>query len=198
MFCSGCGKELPDSVAYCTECGAKLREENSTYINGHPSWTRRFNPVQPAQPVLPMNWYKFLINFSLFAGAVLNLIMGILNFAGNSFIFSGSDLEMLYSAHEGLRVLDIGYGIVYIALIPFILYVRFAFSGFKKDAPNVFYIYCVADYIISVSYTIFSSIVTDGSFSLTVGQIIGDVAGVILYIALNMIYFNKRKHLFVN
>ncbi len=197
MFCSNCGKELPDNIAYCTNCGSKLHNENHIHEQARAAWTQQYNPVPPVQPVQPeMKWYKFLISFSLFAGAVLNLISGVLNFAGANYMILGLDPETLYSSYEGLRTLDIGYGLVYLAFVPFALYVRFALAGFKNDAPNMFYIYNIAGAFISVSYSLFSSIVMGGDISETIGQIVGNIAGQILFIALNIIYFNKRKHLF--
>lgn len=110
----------------------------------------------------------------------------------------GMEPDAVYGAYDGLKTLDIGYGIVYLAFVPFALYVRSALAGFKKDAPNMFYIYIIAGIIISASYTLFSSIVMDGDVSQTIGQLIGSVGGNVLFIALNVIYFNKRKHMFVN
>lgn len=196
MFCSNCGKELPDNIAYCTNCGVKLQN-----VNVRVPWTQQYNPVPPAQPVQiqpAMNWYKFLIYFSLFAGAVINLIAGILSFVGGEYMILGLDPEEVYSTYDGLKILDIGYGIVYLAFIPFALYVRSALAGFKKEAPNMFYIYDIAGSVISASYTLFSSIVMNGDVSETIGQLIGSIAGSVLFIALNVIYFNKRKQLFVN
>lgn len=194
MFCSNCGKELPDNIAYCTNCGVKLQNINNPQASARMPWTQQYNPVQP-QP--EMKWYKFLIYFSFFAGAVLNLISGILNFVGGNYLIYGLDPETVYSTFDGLRILDIGYGIVYIAFVPFALYVRSALAGFKKDAPNMFYIYTIAGSFISVSYSLFSSIVMSGDISETIGQIVGNIAGQVLFIALNIIYFNKRKQLFV-
>lgn len=201
MFCSNCGKELPDNIAYCTNCGVKLQNTNQANANGRVPWTQQYNPVPPAQPVQiqpAMNWYKFLIYFSLFAGAVINLVSGIFSFVGGSYMIFGLDPETVYSIYDGLKILDIGYGIVYLAFIPFALYVRSALAGFKKDAPNMFYIYNIAGVIVSASYTLFSSIVMDVDISQTIGQLIGSIGGNVLFIALNVIYFNKRKQLFVN
>lgn len=201
MFCSNCGKELSDNNAYCTNCGVKLRNVNYTQTNGHVPWTQQYNPVQPVQPMQPepeMKWYKFLICFSLFAGAADSLISGMLSiFGGNHFIY-GLDAETVYNTFDGLKILDVGYGIVYIALIPFALYVRHALAGYKKDAPNMFYIYRIARAFVSASYSLFATVVMDGNVSETVGEIVGDVAGQVLFIALNIIYFNKRKQLFNN
>lgn len=202
MFCSNCGKELPDSVAFCTNCGAKLKNTDYTQAgNTRAPWTQQYNPVTPAQPVqpaLPMNWYKFLIYFSLFAGAVVNFISGILNLTGGNYLIYGVDPETVYSAFDGMHTLDIGFGIVYFALIPFALIARSSLAKFKKDAPNMFYIYHGASMIVSVIYNIFSVIITGGSVSEIIAQALGTAAGVVLFVALNIIYFNKRKHLFVN
>lgn len=198
MFCSNCGKELPDNVAFCTNCGVKLKNNYQSRNEVHAPWTQQYNPVPPSQPALPMNWYKFLIYFSLFAGAVVNFISGILNLTGGNYLIYGVDPETVYSAFDGMHILDIGFGIVYFALIPFALIARSSLAKFKKDAPNMFYIYHGASMIVSVAYNMFSVIITGGSISEIIAQALGTAAGVVLFIALNIIYFNKRKHLFVN
>ena len=198
MFCTNCGKELPDNVAFCTNCGLKLKNTYHSQSEVHAPWTQQYNPVPPAQPELSMKWYKFLIYFSLIAGAVLNFVYGILNLTGGNYLIYGVEPETMYSAFEGLQTLDIGFGIVYLALIPFALIVRSSLAKYKKDAPGMLYIYHGACMLISLSYNMFSVIITGGSVSEIIAQALGTVAGVVLFIALNIIYFNKRKHLFVN
>lgn len=201
MFCSNCGKESPDSNVFCTECGAKLRQTDYTQASGRQPWTQQYNPAPQAQTIQPqpaMKWYKFLIYFSLFLAAADNLIFGILNFFGGNHFINGLDAATLYAAHDGLKILDVGYGIVYLAFVPFAFYIRSVLAGFKKYAPDMFYIYSIVGDLISISYIIFSAIVTEGNISETAGELVSTVAGSILYIALNVIYFNKRKHLFVN
>lgn len=199
MFCSNCGKELPDNAAFCANCGTKLREENAAYINGHPSWTQQYNPVPNVLPQKPqpiMNWYKFLIYFFLYAGAAINFLCAVLYLTGGHFSIFG--LDYIYNKYSGLRMLDIGQGIVLIALIPFAFIVRNALAKYKKDAPKMFCIYHVASETIPLIFLFFNAIVMHENTSDVISQFIGTIAGQTLFITLNVIYFNKRKHLFVN
>lgn len=200
MLCPECGKELPDNDAVCIDCSAKSDDTDFSQMQTY-AYTQHDIPMPSAQslkPDLPMKWYKFLIYFSLFVVAASYLLAGIMNFTGNSFLLFGFDSETLYSTNDGLRILDIGYGIVYIAMIPFVMYVRSSLSDFKKGAPDIFYICSAADCVITVSYIVFSQIITEDSILQEAGEIVGDILGKITYIALNINYFNKRKHLFVN
>ncbi len=63
-------------------------------------------------PAYGMKWHKFLVNFSLWAGAVLNLIMGFACLA------------------EGAPL----YGLVLIGAAAYAIYVRFQLAKFKKNA----------------------------------------------------------------
>ena len=67
---------------------------------------------QTTTPAYGMKWHKFLVNFSLWAGAVLNLIMGFACLA------------------EGAPL----YGLALIGAAAYSIYVRFQLAKFKKNA----------------------------------------------------------------
>lgn len=51
MFCTNCGRELPDDVKFCTSCGAEIRREgNSPQLSSAP-WP--ITPQSPAQQPSP-------------------------------------------------------------------------------------------------------------------------------------------------
>ena len=45
MYCSSCGRQLPNGSAYCQYCGAP--------VGGAPAGGAPFRPAQPQQPVAP-------------------------------------------------------------------------------------------------------------------------------------------------
>ena len=143
----------------------------------------------------PMKWFKFLINFALFAGAVLNLITAIRYFAGSIY---GENSAGIYSYFKGLKTVDIIYGVLCLGLVALALVARFSLSGFKKNGPTLLYTLYGANILFGVIYAIAVGIVChDMSIAFSPGTIGGFIgSGVML--AVNIIYFNKRKHMFVN
>ncbi len=67
---------------------------------------------ETAAPAYGMKWHKFLVNFSLWLGAILNFVMGA------ACMFEGAPL----------------YGIVLICAAAYSIYVRFQLANFKKNA----------------------------------------------------------------
>ena len=60
-----------------------------------------------------MGWYKFLIYFSLFASAALNIISGISSITG---LHYGEFNQLIYAYYGGLKTVDIIMGFFSIAL----------------------------------------------------------------------------------
>ena len=142
-----------------------------------------------------MKWFKFLIYFALFAGAVLNLIGAIPYFIGSAY---GADSAQIYSYFKGLRTVDLIYGVLCLGLVALALVARFSLSGFKKNGPTMLYILYGANILFGIIYAIAVGIVChDMSIAFSSGTI-GSLVGSGVMLAVNIVYFNKRKHLFVN
>lgn len=145
---------------------------------------------------LPMNWFKFVIYFQLFANAVLNLINAIMYFTGLHY-GGGYMTAAVYMFYGGLKPLDIVTGILTIGLVAIAIYTRFRLSGFKKNAIMCLMITYGANILVALIWLI-------GVVAITgVGEVIGastiiSLVGNIVLIILSAVYFNKRKHLFVN
>ena len=67
----------------------------------------------PSYGALPMNWYKFLIYFALFASCVINAITGIGLMTG---MIYGEASSYVYAFFGGLRVVDLLIGAVMICV----------------------------------------------------------------------------------
>lgn len=150
--------------------------------------------VQPS-----MKWFNFLIYFSLFFGAVINFVFGF-NFLTGGIYFVQSDgqvsADMVYSMFDGLKAVDIIYGILMIALAGFSIYTRFRLSKYKANGPMCICMVYGASAGIALLYIIAVSVIT-GESRLIGSNVVSIIASVVL-IVLNYIYFNKRKELFVN
>jgi len=206
MFCPNCGTNLPDNATFCSNCGAQINNNNAPQQSYQPP-QQPYQPYQPYQPPyspyntmgneMPMKWYKFLIYFSLFAGAVLNVISGIMILTGAH--YDGAK-DYVYAFFGGLQGLDMFIGVASLAMAALQVYTRFRLSGFCKNGPmllSVVYIVGVAInliYLIGIISILPGSVVENINMTTYITQLI--TSGVMVFV--NYTYFNKRKHLFQN
>ncbi len=178
--CPNCGSAINEGQNFCLKCGAA---------------------ITPPTEQHPMKWYKFLIYFSLFAGAVLNVIAAILYITGAVYpATSGGQAtaKLVYEVYgSSLKTVDVLYGIVMLCLAAFCIVTRFKLSGFKKGAPVYLYVVYIADVVLTLIYNIALTAATNIPSIFTVSNISSIIATVIMVI-LNYIYFKKRQDLFVN
>lgn len=210
MFCPNCGTQCPDDTKFCPNCGSSVANnqptENTQQNFGQPNYTQP-NYTQPnnyAQPYnytqpqmynvqFEMKWFKFLIYFGLFAGAVLNCLSAILQITGA--VYEGS-AEVVYIFFPELKFFDIFYTILLLALAVLQIFTRFQLSGFKKNGPKLILIVYSAAAVISLLYGIVASVILH-EFLFNASMIISIIVPVVM-VVLNKIYFDKRKDMFVN
>ncbi len=149
------------------------------------------------KPELGMKWFKFLTNFMLFLTCILNLLSGYLIFTGNQYKEGGYDYtNLMYRTYDGLQTIDIIVGILLLVLGVYAIVVRFMLVRFKKIAPLMFLgIYGLA-ILINCIYAGSVSSITGLGFTDIYSP--ASLAGSIFMICVNWVYFNNRKHLFVN
>lgn len=210
-YCENCGKELNDNQKFCDKCGTKVvsedgtvgvfdepKESSSAFVqrNYEQVNSQSFETSKQSNQ-FQMKWFKFLIYFGLFAGAVVNLGM-----AGNymsGLIYEQQipnvTAEMVYAQFGGLKILDIIYGIILLGFAAFAIYTRFRLAKYKKDGPMCLYIMYGGSTVISILYLICASAVT--GINMFTGQGLGSLILSGVMIAVNYTYFNKRKELFV-
>lgn len=148
-YCSSCGSQLNnENQQFCSNCGAKLcadpaiNEQNTvTSQTPYPQQQVIQNPVYQAQNMNAtpsMKWFKFLIYFALFAGAVINLAYGITYISGDIYEIQTNGQatsEMVYSLFSGLKAVDVFYGVVMILIGGFSIFTRFRLSQYRKNGP---------------------------------------------------------------
>ncbi len=216
MFCPNCGTQLSDGSAFCGNCGAPLDPQpNPQQPQGNPYQAPQYsqgNPYQapqqtpygfaPQAPVLTMKWFKFLIYFLLFAIGILNVIGGITALTGGQYTVEGENVsKAVYLLFPDLKTIDIIYGIACILLGVFQFYLRFQLAKYKAKAPSYILAMYVATAVITAIYSFaVVGIVPDEivAHSELIGQGVGAIIGAGVMAFLNKIYFDKRKHLFVN
>ena len=192
MYCPNCRATLPEGTQFCPGCGTRIASQQQAPLYQAQPY------AQPGYvtPELPMNWYKFLIYFGLFASGVLNVINGILMLTGGH--YNGA-AEFVYSVFDGLQVLDILVGLMSIGCGAFAIYTRFRLSGFCKNGPAMLTYVYIAGAVVSVVYLFGLMLIMEEAFELVdISSYIGSLAISVAMIFANKAYFDKRKHLFDN
>lgn len=153
-------------------------------------------PQPPSVYEMPMKWHKFLIYFSLWAGAILNVLTGIGTFTGSIYAGEGVDPEMIYRVFDGLKTVDMLMGLMVIALAVLLIVARFALAGYKKNGPKLLVIAYAANIALALIYPIMVAAVTGLPFGelFNVTTLISSIAMLVV----NKIYYDKRARLFVN
>ncbi|MBP3621730.1 MAG: zinc ribbon domain-containing protein [Lachnospiraceae bacterium] len=173
-------------------------QQNNTYQNLMNQANYQQNSYQPQ---LGMKWYKFVIYFLLFLSAILNLFGGIAIMTGAHYTDSTGEnyADWIYDVFSGLKAIDIIMGVICIALAIYALFVRAMLAEYKQIGPKLFIAMYAIDIVTMLIYAILVACVT----SLSIGDVmtiidIKDVVINIFWIVINKIYFDNRKHLFVN
>lgn len=191
-FCPNCGVELKENDAYCSVCGREIRTAVSS---------QGPTAAYSCRNELPMNWHKFLVYCLLWAGAALNLIGGILCVTGMQY---GSALgkELVYRIFPSLKALDIFYGISLILLAPFCAHTAYSMLKLKRGATKRLTMLYVLELAVALIYTIGCILIlTKNSSAIDISSLlinaISTIIGGGIMIAVNHVYYKKRKNLFV-
>ena len=186
MFCLKCGTWLDENAAFCPSCGAAQ--------NNAAQPTR--SPVQ-VDDGTPMKWYKFLIYFALFAGALINAINGFRMVSGS--IYEGQ-ADWIYAVLDGLKTLDMIVGLGLIAVAALQIYTRFRLAGFYSNAPQLLMLTYAAVVVVQLIYIIGIYMILPSStteyLNLTSDFIGIGISAVMIFV--NKTYFDKRAHMFKN
>ena len=205
-YCGRCGERIKDNDCFCEHCGAPVMQKDETVVvaydypkipvlNNQHATQQASNSAQknhelnmnstgaaassPVDKNLPMGWYKFLINFALFAGATINGLLALATFGYASGTW------------------DVVYALGLFGVAAWGIYTRFELAKFKKNGPDyltVLYIASMATpfiYIVGLASTSYY----DPSMGTSLGSSIASSTAMMI---VNIVYFKKRRHLFVN
>ena len=150
-------------------------------------------PTLQNSPQLPMKWYKFVIYFTLFASALIDLGNAVSYFRGT--VYGDVDtIAAVYYIFPSMKPLDIIIGIALIGMAVFSIYTRFALAGFKRIALPCFYSIYIINIVALLLYVGIASTIT--GINLLSGKLIGNLIGCVAYLLINYRYFSKRKDMF--
>lgn len=225
MRCTECGYNAEDGVEFCPNCGEYLGKKqsgtNQTYNepkvedqekkesepNGESGGFNNNSEPEPINFDIPMNqscntaptksmgWYKFLVNFALIAGAILNIIGGIMFMTGGSY---GDSADMVYAVIPNLKPLDIFMGFCYIAVAVLGFVTRNALAKFKSNGPTLLIAIYIVDIVLGIVYYVaLKSIIPPEIMTVSFDDTTSIGASVVMII-INSVYFKNRREMFVN
>lgn len=156
----------------------------------------------------PMKWYRFLVCFGVWAAAVLNLVSGFLYLTGGIVDMVGAEKGVTaaeyYKAYVGLERMDHFMGYISIAAAVLFLVAGIMLLKLKKLGPTLFVAALALMLGANIAYVIFAGkIITDYAKAHNVevpsmASSWSSIAVSAVVLILNLIYFNKRKDVFVN
>ena len=153
----------------------------------------------PNGQTLGMAWYKFLIYFALIAGAIINLIYSFNYISGGIyFVETNGEIsaDQVYSYYgTDLQVIDVFYGFFLIAFAILAFVVRHKLANYEPDSLKFIKIFYSLSAGVPFLYAILVAAITGQS--LAVQTVTTAIVGLV-FLFLNIKYFNKRAHLFVD
>ncbi|WP_294405081.1 hypothetical protein, partial [uncultured Ruminococcus sp.] len=144
-----------------------------------------------------MGWFKFTIYFQLFANALLNLFNGVSYLTG--YLYGGNS-ALVYTVYPSLKAFDVCFGIIYIVIVGYAIYTRMMLAKYKKTGPLNLYILLGANILMGIlsNVAILAYVGTDVLDASDMTSFGRQLAATITLLIVDIVYFNKRKHLFVN
>ena len=202
-FCSQCGTRLDgENIKFCSNCGARVELGQVNSSTGYGTYTAgNTNTYEAPVKKYSMKWFKFQIYFALFAGAVVNLIFGF-NYLTGMIYFSQTNgtvsAEQVYRAFGGgLKLMDMVYGILMLALAGFGIYTRFRLAKYKSNGPTCLFILNGSSAVLSILYNLVVTAVVSGNAMMGSSNA-SSIVGSVLLVLINYKYFKKREELFCN
>ena len=161
--------------------------------------TRRFVPqADPKNDPRGMKWYKFIIYFQLFANAFVNAAMSLSLIMGLHYGDADSAAQV-YEIYPVMKGLDLGYGIVCLALAVLAIVTRMALAKFRRRGPLLYYIVLLANVLFSLLYAVLAGSATGLQVleALDMSSVIAPLTNLVMLV-LTKIYFDRRKDLFIH
>jgi hypothetical protein len=144
-----------------------------------------------------MSWYKFLTGFALIVGAICAFIYGSGYITGQVYMVQTNgeiNASQVY-AHYGriLQLMDVIYGLLLIIIGAMAIVLRNKLVKYKPDAIGFVKIFYAFMFVVPFAYIVIVAVITAQEITPdAVTALIVDIS----LLVFNVIYFNKREHLF--
>ena len=147
-------------------------------------------------PEYPMKWHKFLIYFSLWAGAVIAAINAVMMLLG---LHYGEEAQLVYAIYKGLKPVDVLFGLLMLACGVAYIVARFKLARLERSGVKMVITLPIIMVVLNIAYPLVVSFVTGISMgemwdSSSVGSIVGSVV-LAMY---NKKYYTERDALLVD
>ena len=157
----------------------------------------RYSGQQEASPErYPLKWHRFLIWFSLWAGAIVSVTGGWQTLTGEQYLGQADAVYAQFGS--GLKTADMVYGVAMILLGAYMIYTRYQLAGFRIGAPKKL----SAVYIAQVVLNLLMAVVYSAASGLPAGSFmesaLGNIVLALIMLFANQNYYSKRMELFVN
>lgn len=226
VYCPQCGAPVAEGSGTCTYCGATIPQSAPQPVYSAPQQPYPQQPYGapqqpypqqpygapqqpyygvPQQPQHPMAWYKFVVNVQLILGGIGCIIVGLLFLSGAIYdIESGSGASaLIYRFLPDLKTVDSIYGFMSIAIGVFAFVAQSNLKKFKTNGPSIYYGWLGANIASSVFYlvgfnSVYSGLLSSAAMGTYSSSMVSSIVTSVALLICNVIYFNKRKDLFVN
>lgn len=205
MFCTNCGTENREDASFCHNCGANLNRQREAVQTAYDDPAPGYDPAGQRsevhygvklQPELGMKWFKFIIYVQLFLNMLLQLSSAAQLFTGSHY---GGEADYVYFFYDGLQAVDIIFGILSLGLVVMAFMARQALAKFKANGPKLYFTLLIVNIVFEILYLIVVSAVTGLPMAALIdASMSGQIIGVAILLGINVVYFRKRMHLFVN
>lgn len=202
MTCPYCGTESPESTTVCPACGAALSAAQPAQAsleqpaqNGTPAPGQAFPAPEP-DPYKghSMGWYKFHIYFALFANAIVNGLSSLSYFTGTIF---GAGRDDVYRAFPAVPIICVVMGFLMLGFAVLAIITRFSLAALEKKGPLLLYLVYGVEIVFSLLFALALYLVT-GVSEVFDSSLISSVVLNLVFLIVNIVYFTKRKDIFVN
>lgn len=220
MQCPNCGNLLAEGSRFCPYCSSILEksagetqneafsgsDETLSVPDRQPSYGG-WDPYGDNRPLSTgsddprndprgMKWFKFIIYFQLFANAAVNGIAALTTATGARY---QGQADKVYAALPRLRTLDLVYILLLLGLVVLAIVARMQLARFRRRGPLLYYLLQIANIAVAVLYLLAASAVSGVPLSqLDLSNTIVSLGLSLVMLIVNIIYFGKRKDLFVN
>ena len=180
MLCPRCGKEREENQKFCTNCGYCFEHTTLQLFD------------------MPMKWYKFLVLIVLPVSIFSNFINGI-SYIVNPGVSSADISGLGDVSRSALEKLNVFTGICMLIIAIFMIYTLKALRGFRKNSLMCVVSVYVFNAIVNIVNSGLMYYILGKQAQLAIEMLVGiNITVAAVMIVANVVYFNKRKHIFVN
>ena len=215
MRCNVCGAQLDEGTKTCPYCGCATEGDGkeitvytasdasvveNTGINADAAISTAFmtdsSVGREEGPSVGLKWAHFLGYFALWIGALVDLSSAVQMLTGSLYDVGGANAEMVYRVYGSLRYVDKFYGIGLLVLAGLAVLAAISILRYKAMAGTLVCALNGLSFLVGIAYIVMLSHII-GHNQMNASNAVGTLIS-IAFFCVNIVYFKKRKHIFVN